>query len=95
MSELTRPRMDMLERAVLELGTELYNLKGSILKSAESHEQFLSIIKGLKQLLDEKGLITLEDFDAAVQLGQALEAHNPQMDIGMMDNMEKSKKSGH
>jgi hypothetical protein len=89
----TRTRMEALERTVLELGAELYNLKGRIAKQGESHEQFLSIIKGLKQLLDEKGLITVEDFDAAVELGEALEAFAAQTQGH--HELEKDKKSGH
>ena len=87
-------KMDLLERTVLELGTELFNLKGMVAKTQESHEQFVTIMKGLKQLLDEKGLITRDDFDAAVELGQALELfNNPYED--MQHEMEKSKKQGH
>ena len=66
-------KVELLERTVLELGTELFNLKGMVAKTQESHEQFVTIIKGLKQLLDEKGLITRDDFDAAVELGLLVE----------------------
>jgi hypothetical protein len=95
MVENVRGKFDMLERMVLELGTELYALKGQAAKTQATHESFLAIIKGLKQLLDEKGLITLEDFDAAVELGQALEAFNAQAGLGAAAEPEKVKKSGH
>lgn len=90
MSEDTKKKLEMLERSVLELGSELYTLKGTIAKNHESHEQFLAIIMGLKALLDEKGLITREDFDAAVELGAALEAFNAPFDLpGDGDKLKK------
>ena len=96
MSEfLVQPKLEMLERMVLELGTELYNLKGTMAKSAANHEQFLAIIKGLKQLLDEKGLITLDDFDAAIELGVVLENFNSPFAHAHQAELEKAKKSGH
>ena len=91
----TRVKLEMLERTVLELGSELYHLKGTMARNQQTHESFLSIIKGLKQLLDEKGLITLDDFDAAVELGQALEAFNSPAAHAYDGELDKGKKSGH
>ena len=93
MSDSVQSRVDQLERTVLELGAELYTLKGTFAKQNESHTRFLAIVKGLKQLLDEKGLITLDDFDAAVQLGEALESFNSSRDT--FNEIEKLKKTGH
>jgi hypothetical protein len=88
-------KMEMVERTLLELGTELFGLKGTVTKVRDSHEQLLGVLKGLKQLLDEKGLITLEDFDAAVDLGQALERFNSQSEHGAYVEMERLKKTNH
>lgn len=87
-------KLELLERTVLELGTELFSLKGMVAKSRESHEQFLTTMRGLKQLLDEKGLITPEDFDTAVQLGAAIESFNPH-ESDLYQEMEKQKKQSH
>ena len=95
MSDQVRLKMEMLERTMLELGSELYHLKGTVAKNQQTHESFLSIIKGLKQLLDEKGLITLDDFDAAIELGQALEAFNSPAGHAHEGELDKGKKSGH
>lgn len=93
MHDVVKSRMDMLERTVLELGTELYNMKGQVQKNQETHVQFVALIKGLKTLLDEKGLITPDDFDAAVELGQVAERMStPDQGHGDLD---KPKKSGH
>ncbi len=86
-------RIEMLERTVMELGTELFVLKNGHAKHQGSHEQFLSIVKGLKQLFDEKGLITIDDFDAAIELGEVIERFNAQMDGA--HEVEKKSKTGH
>ncbi len=95
MADNLQVKLEMLERAVMELGTELFNLKGTMAKNQESHSQFLATVKGLKQILDEKGLITGEDFEAAVELGQAIEHFNSQAEHALSSELEKIKKTGH
>lgn len=87
-------RLEMLERSVLEMGTEVYQLKGMLGKAREYRDRFLAVMRGLKQLLDEKGLITVEDFDAAVELGEVLERFNTPVDQLQLES-EKAKKPGH
>lgn len=88
-------RLEMLERTVLELGSEVYALRSSITKTKTLQEQVMSVFNGLKQLLDDKGLITLEDFDAAVELGEALERFNANFEHSQEVENEKMKKAGH
>jgi hypothetical protein len=89
-----KARIEMLERSVMELGSELFVLKNGHAKHQDSNDQFIAIVKGLKQLLDEKGLVSLEDFDAAVELGEVIERFNAQMDAPGHD-IEKKLKTGH
>jgi hypothetical protein len=91
----TARKLEQLERTVLELGTELFCLKGSMAKNKESQENLVSVFSGLKQLLDEKGLINREDFDAAVELGEALESVDIFTDNQLELDLEKLKKAGH
>jgi len=95
MTDQSRPKLEMLERAVLELGTELYNLKGGVAKSQATQDHFVKVHRGLKQLLDEKGLITCDDFDAAIELGQALETFASQAEHSLHQEIERVKKTGH
>jgi hypothetical protein len=88
-------RIEMLERTVLELGAELFQMKSTVNKSEQSHEQFLALLKGLKRLLDDKGLITLDDFEAAVELGAAIEQFSSQQEHAVHSELEKLKKTGH
>lgn len=86
-------RLEQLERTILELGADIISLKGSMNKYKRSHAQLLQIFKGLKQLLDEKGLVTLEDFDAAVEIGEVLEYFNANLESGTGN--QPAKKVGH
>ncbi len=88
-------KLEQLERTVLELGTELFGLKGSMARNKESQENLVSIFNGLKQLLDEKGLINRDDFDAAIELGEALESIEMFTDNQLELDLEKLKKAGH
>lgn len=86
-------RIELLERSIMELGADLITVKSSMHKYKKSHAHLLQIFKGLKQLLDEKGLVTLEDFDAAVEIGEVLEHFNTHLDAGHDDHA--GKKVGH
>ena len=90
-----KARIEMLERTVLELGAELFQMKSTIGKTEQSHEQFLALVKGLKRLLDDKGLITVDDFEAAVELGAAIEQFSSQQEHAVHNELEKLKKTGH
>ncbi len=61
-----------MERALLELGSEIYRLKTSLYDLQTNHERFVKIIEGLRLLLDEKGVILEDDFDSAVDLKNAI-----------------------
>jgi hypothetical protein len=96
MPERTTQKVDALERTVLELGAEIYHLKGTITKQQQTHAKVLAVVKGLKQILDDKGLVSVEDFEAAVELGQAIEDFNAQFDAtSSFDAEAHSKKHGH
>jgi hypothetical protein len=91
-----KERMNQLERTVLELGTEIYRMKGDVGSLKMYHEKFIEIVGGLKQILDEKGLVNHEDFDAAIELGNALALkgtgyYDPSGEL----EIEKIKKSSH
>lgn len=61
-----------LERALLELGSEVFRLRTVMGDLQVNHELFVKIIDGLRMLLDEKGLILEDDFDSAIDLKNAV-----------------------
>ena len=91
-----KERIYQLERTILELGTEVYRIKGDVGSLKNYHEKFIEIVDGLKKILDEKGLINTEDFDAAVELGNALSLKGTgSFDPSVELEIEKIKKISH
>lgn len=88
-------KLELLERTVLELGAELFRIKTELSDVRQFHQQFVSTVKGLKELLDEKGMIHSEDFEAAVELGNAISVDSPQTDPAFDVELEKLKKTSH
>lgn len=88
-------RINQLERTVLELGTELFKVKGEVISLKDYHTNFVDIVDGLKKILDEKGLINTEDFEAAVELGDALTSTPLQYEYTPAAEIEKIKKTSH
>lgn len=87
-------RLEMLERTIMELGADIISLKGSMNKYRKNQDQMLQVFKGLKQILDEKGLVTMDDFDAAIEIGEVLEHFNTSLDPNHA-SAQTAKKAGH
>lgn len=88
-------KLELLERTVLELGAEIFRIKTEMSDMKTHHAKFVETMKGLKELLDEKGMIHAEDFDAAVDLGTAISLDKPQHDPSFDAELEKLKKTSH
>ncbi len=88
-------RLHQLERTLLELGTELFRIKSDINSLRSFNNNFIEIMKGLQNILDEKGLISADDFEGAIDLGQAISSINQVNDLSFDDQLERIKKSGH
>ena len=82
---------DKLERSVLDLGAELFHLKNEIYALKNAQHTFLEVLHGLKMILDEKGLINIEDFESAVELGQALSGITA-LDVSIENEYQRFKK---
>ncbi len=65
-------RINLLEHSLMELGTEMYKLKSEVKSMTDFNQKLIKIVSGLKAILDEKGLISADDFDSAVELGDAI-----------------------
>lgn len=95
-SERPSERIFQLERALLELGTELSQMRTEIVALRGTNNHFIEVMKGLKNILDEKGLITCEDFDNAIELGQAIAStRSPAYDFSLEEELNRLKKSSH
>ena len=86
-------KMRQLEQALLELGTEIMRLKGEIGDIRSHQDKFLEVINGLKLILDEKGLITTEEFENGIDILNSITGTN--YDVSVEDEIEKIKKIHH
>lgn len=66
-------RIDQMEYTVMELGTEMYRLKKEVASVKELQDKFATAIGRIKSVLDEKGLVTEDDFDSALDMADLLE----------------------
>lgn len=86
-------RISQLEHSLLELGTEMYKMKHQLSLQSEFHEKFVRTLQGLKTILDEQGVINAEDFEAAVELGEAMSLDTQSaFDAGLESDMQWLKK---
>lgn len=65
-------KLEHLERTILELGAELFQVKHRIDEVERSNSQYQQIFSSLKKLLDDKGIISAEDFDEVVDIDKIL-----------------------
>ena len=83
--------LEKLEQTLLDIGVEVFRLKNDIAQMKSGHERFIKVINGLRNVLDEKGLICTEDFETAVDLSELL-SNQPS---SLSDTDMLLKKSGH
>lgn len=67
-------KMQLLENSLMELGTELYRLKSELKSVTDFNTRLVKTLSGLKAMLDEKGLVPADDFDAASELNDIMNA---------------------
>jgi regulator of replication initiation timing len=58
-----KDKLDQLERTILELGAEIFRLKTELTEIKTSNSNFHLTLNGLKDILDDKGIIMSDDFE--------------------------------
>lgn len=66
-------RVAQLENSLLELGTEMFRLKHRLIETNHNQEQIVKSLQALKELLNDKGLVSSEEFDCAADLIRLIE----------------------
>lgn len=89
-----RDKVDQLERTILELGAEIFRLKTELSELKTNYSEIEGSIKGLREYLDDKGIIMNEDFETTVQVNRML-ALDHENDHQTNQEMERLKKSVH
>lgn len=75
-------KLEHLERTILELGAQVYRTKHQTDELMRINAAYIEIFASLKRLLDERGVISADDFDDAVAIDKILktQAAGPNMD---------------
>lgn len=89
-----KDKLDQLERTILELGAEIFRLKTELTDIKSTNSQFHLTLNGLKDILDDKGIIMSEDFEASVEVNSMLSSERED-DFITDQEIEKLKKSVH
>jgi len=58
--------LNRLESALLDLGAEVYAMKSQVRDLKDHRHRFEQIITALRGVLDEKGILSEEDFELAL-----------------------------
>jgi len=86
-------KAEHLERTILELGSELFRLKHRMDEIEKTNESYNQIFTSLKKLLDDKGIISADDFDDEISLDKILnlQSHSSPTDLVTMlgDDLKK------
>ena len=61
-------KIQRLETTLMELGTEMFRLRHQISDMQHMQTQFIKTLSGLKTILDEKGVVSSDDFELAVDM---------------------------
>ena len=89
-------KLDLVERHLLALGTDMYVLKNENFFLKKTNKHILDLLKGLKILLLEKGLVTKDDFDHAAEFSKALDMLDKQIHEFLDDDVSSfSRLKGH
>ena len=86
-------KIDHLERTILELGAEVFRVKHRMDEVERSNTSYKQVFMSLKKLLDDKGIISTEDFEDVVALdsilGSQQSSQNSELLQVLSDNLKK------
>jgi hypothetical protein len=85
-------KLENLERTILELGAEIYQVKHRMEEVEKHNNQYQQVFISLKKLLDEKGIISTEDFEECIDLDKILRlqtSHNSELMSALSDDLKK------
>jgi len=86
-------KLDYLERTILELGAQVYRTKHQLDEMMKINSCYVDIFASLKRLLDERGIISSEDFEEAIAIDKILKLQgsspNPEGLSEFVDGLKK------
>lgn len=68
-------KVEKVEHSLLELGAEVFRLRSQVSQIVDLQSKLSKALIGLRSILDEKGFVSSEDFDSAVDLSDLHGSH--------------------
>jgi hypothetical protein len=91
-----KDQIDLLEKTILDLGTEVYRLKHALVSMTLRQQAINKLIDGLRNMLDEKGLITNEEVEEAALTKDLLDTRTAHTDFDTeQERLYTKKGTGH
>lgn len=69
-------KLKLLEHAIMNLSMQVAGLQSKLTENSSFKEEYYKTLEGLRNLLDEKGMISKEDFDSEIEIFQILKEGN-------------------
>lgn len=85
-------KIDHLERTILELGSEIFRVKHRMDEVEKSNNLYKQVFVSLKKLLDEKGIISVDDFEDTVALDRILNTQSSNQSSDLMSVLSEDLK---
>lgn len=87
-------KINNLEQTIMELGTELYRLRSDISTLREQSDGYKSTLALIKKILDEKEIMTFEDFEVLLKEHE-MNSFEAESDLETEVELQKLKKISH
>ncbi len=81
---------EKIENTLLEFGTEVFRMKSQISGLIDFKQSVEESLKGLKVLLDEKGVIDRDDFEMAVDFSKIANEIEPDIRLDPLEYQKKA-----
>ena len=88
-------KLELIERNLLALGSDVYVLKNEVSILKKTNKSFFELLKGLKIILKDKGVLTADDFEHAVEFSKALSLLDSQIEEFFDEELLGSNNNGH
>ena len=88
-------KIQMLERSLLELGTEIFYLRSQVKDMSQFHSSYIKTMQNLRNLMDEKGVIDRIDFEASVDFDELAKNAKEPLEMDDPFQEDKNKKYSH
>lgn len=69
-------KIEYLERTILELGAQVYRTKHQVDELMRINAGYMEVFASLKKLLDDRGVISADDFDDAVAIDKIMKTQS-------------------